>query len=62
MRSGPEDPGPEVESRQTSDYIPNLSSLARQRYDVRISVGFLLADATNTVANSFRNSKFAIID
>ena len=43
--------GRAVESRQTSDYIPNLSSLARQRYDVTISVGFLLADATNTVAN-----------
>src|SRR5215207_4882712 len=54
--------GRAVESRQTSDYIPNLSSLARERYDVTISVGFLLADATNTVANSFRNSKFAIID
>jgi basic membrane protein A and related proteins len=54
--------GRAVESRQTSDYIPNLSSLARQRYDVTISVGFLLADATNTVSNSFRNSKFAIID
>jgi basic membrane protein A len=54
--------GRAVESRQTSDYIPNLSSLARQRYDVTISVGFLLADATNTAATRFRNSKFAIID
>ena len=54
--------GRAVESRQTSDYIPNLSALARQRYDVTISVGFLLADATNTVAKSFPNSKFAIID
>ncbi|HEU4942226.1 MAG TPA: BMP family ABC transporter substrate-binding protein [Gaiellaceae bacterium] len=54
--------GRAVESRQTSDYIPNLSSLARQRYDVTISVGFLLAEATNTVATRFRNSKFAIID
>ncbi|HET9322858.1 MAG TPA: BMP family ABC transporter substrate-binding protein [Gaiellaceae bacterium] len=54
--------GRAVESRQTSDYIPNLSSLARDRYDLTISVGFLLADATNTVANQFPNSKFAIID
>ena len=54
--------GRAVESRQTSDYIPNLTSLARQRYDATISVGFLLADATNTVATRFRNSKFAIID
>jgi basic membrane protein A and related proteins len=54
--------GRAVESRQTSDYIPNLSSLARDRYDLTVSVGFLLADATNTVAQSFTGSKFAIID
>jgi basic membrane protein A len=54
--------GRAIESRQTSDYVPNLSSLARQRYDVSISVGFLLADATATAAKAFRNSRFAIID
>ncbi len=51
-----------VESRSASDYIPNLSTLARGGYDVTISVGFLLADGTNTVARQFSNSKFAIID
>jgi basic membrane protein A len=54
--------GRPVESRQTSDYVPNLASLARQGYDVTISVGFLLADATNTVAKRFPKSKFAIVD
>jgi basic membrane protein A and related proteins len=54
--------GRAVESRQTSDYIPNLSSLVRDNYDLTISVGFLLADATNTVSTQFPNSKFAIID
>jgi basic membrane protein A and related proteins len=54
--------GRAVESRQTSDYVPNLSSLARQGYDATISVGFLLADATATAAKAFPNSKFAIID
>jgi basic membrane protein A len=54
--------GRPVESRQTSDYVPNLASLARQGYDVSISVGFLLADATNTVAKRFPRSNFAIID
>jgi basic membrane protein A and related proteins len=54
--------GRAIESRQTSDYVPNLSSLARERYDVSISVGFLLADATATAAKAFPNSKFAIID
>jgi basic membrane protein A and related proteins len=51
-----------VESRQTSDYVPNLASLARGGYDVSISVGFLLAEATNTVAKRFPDSKFAIVD
>jgi basic membrane protein A len=51
-----------VESRQTSDYVPNLSTLARQDYDLTIGVGFLLAEAVNTTANRFRESNFAIID
>jgi basic membrane protein A and related proteins len=54
--------GRPVESRQTSDYVPNLASLARQGYDLSISVGFLLADGTNTVAKRFPRSNFAIID
>jgi len=54
--------GRPVESRQTSDYVPNLASLARQGYDLSISVGFLLADSTNTVSKRFKSSKFAIID
>jgi basic membrane protein A len=51
-----------IESRQPSDYVANLATLAQQRYDVAISVGFLLADATNNVAKQFPTSKFAIID
>jgi basic membrane protein A and related proteins len=54
--------GRPVESRQTSDYVPNLASLARQGYDVSISIGFLLAGATNDVAKRFPKSKFAIVD
>ena len=54
--------GRPVESRQTSDYVPNLASLARQGYDLSISVGFLLNDATNTVSKRFPQSNFAIID
>jgi basic membrane protein A and related proteins len=51
-----------VESRSSSDYVPNLASLARQGFDLSISVGFLLSDGTNTVARQFPNSRFAIID
>ena len=51
-----------VESRQTADYVPNLSTLARQGYDATIGVGFLLAEAVNTAATRFPDSNFAIID
>ena len=49
-------------SKSNADYVPNLSSLARQHYDIVIGVGFLMADAIDTVASKFPNDSFAIID
>jgi basic membrane protein A and related proteins len=49
-------------SKSNADYVPNLSSLAQQQYDLVIGVGFLMADAIGTVAKKFPNTKFAIID
>ena len=49
-------------SSKNSDYVPNLSSLAQQGYDLVIGVGFLMSDAMDTVATKFPNTKFAIID
>jgi basic membrane protein A len=49
-------------SKANSDYVPNLSTLAQQKFDLVIGVGFLMADAMNTVATKFPNTKFAIID
>jgi basic membrane protein A len=49
-------------SKSGADYIPNLSTLARQNYDLIIGVGFLMADAMDTVATKFPNTDFAIID
>ncbi|HET8605741.1 MAG TPA: BMP family ABC transporter substrate-binding protein [Gaiellaceae bacterium] len=49
-------------STSGSDYIPNLSTLARQGYQLVIGVGFLMADAIDTVATKFPNTHFAIID
>ena len=49
-------------SKSNSDYVPNLSSLAQQKEDLVIGVGFLMADAMNTVATKFPDTKFAIID
>jgi basic membrane protein A len=51
-----------ITSKANSDYVPNLSSLARQKYDLVIAVGFLMADAVDTVAERFPQTRFAIID
>jgi basic membrane protein A and related proteins len=49
-------------SKQNSDYVPNLSSLAQQKFDLVIGVGFLMGDAMNTVASKFPQTNFVIID
>jgi basic membrane protein A len=49
-------------SNKAGDYIPNLTTLAQQQYDLIVPVGFLMADATNTVATKLPDSKFAIVD
>jgi basic membrane protein A len=49
-------------SKANSDYVPNLSTLARQKYDLIVANGFLMAGATEKVAKSFPNTNFAIID
>jgi basic membrane protein A len=51
-----------AESTSPSDYIPNLSSFARQGYDMVVGVGYTEIDAMNTVASKFPNTKFAIVD
>jgi len=51
-----------VTSTKNSDYVPNLSSLARQKYDLIVANGFLMAEAVEKTATSFPTSNFAIID
>ena len=51
-----------ITSKSNSDYVPNLSSLAQQKYDLIVGVGFLMADAVDTVAKKFPTTNFAIID
>jgi basic membrane protein A and related proteins len=51
-----------IESRAAGDYVPNLSSLVRQGYDISIGVGFLMAEGVNSVARRFPDSNFAIVD
>ncbi len=50
------------ESRSTADYIPNMVKLQRVGADITVTVGFLLAEGTATVAKRFPKSKFAIVD
>ena len=54
--------GKVLTSKSDADYVPNLSSLAQQKYDLVIGVGFLMSDAMNTVATKFPDTNFAIID
>ena len=51
-----------IESASAADYIPNMSSLARDGYDLIIGVGFAQGDAIGKVAQRFPDTKFAIID
>jgi basic membrane protein A len=49
-------------SKSAADYVPNLTTLAQQKYDLIIPVGFLMADATAAVAKQVPTEKFSIID
>jgi len=50
------------QAKSTQEYVPNLSTFARQGYDLTIGVGFTEAIAIDTAATNFPNSKFAIVD
>ena len=49
-------------SKSNGDYVPNLTTLAQQQFGLSISVGFLMGDATATVAGKFPDTNFAIVD
>jgi basic membrane protein A and related proteins len=51
-----------VESKSAADYVPNMSALARQGYDLVIGVGFAQGSAIATTAAKFPGTKFAIVD
>jgi basic membrane protein A and related proteins len=51
-----------LESKSDADYIPNLSELGEQGYDLIISVGFLMTEATAEAAGAFPDVNFAIVD
>jgi basic membrane protein A and related proteins len=51
-----------VVSKSDTDYVPNLTALAKQDYDLVIAVGFLMASALEKVAARYPDTNFAIID
>jgi basic membrane protein A and related proteins len=50
------------QAKSTQDYVPNLSTFAREGYDLTIGVGFTEATAIDTTATNFPKSNFAIVD
>lgn len=51
-----------LQSKKMEDYVPNLRSLADQKYDMIWAIGFLMTDAVKEVATQYSNTKFGIID
>jgi basic membrane protein A len=51
-----------VEAKTAADYVPNMTTLARQGYDLIIGVGFAQGDAIAAAAKKFPDTNFAIVD
>ena len=51
-----------VEAKTAADYVPNMSTLARQGFDLIIGVGFAQGDAIAAAAKRFPETNFAIVD
>jgi basic membrane protein A and related proteins len=49
-------------ANSSADYVPNLTALAQQGYDLIIGVGFTEIQAMATVAKQFPKKHFAIVD
>lgn len=51
-----------LESKDETDYEPNLNSFIAEGCDIIVTVGFLLGDATQKAAEANPNTKFSIVD
>ncbi|MEW5813961.1 MAG: BMP family ABC transporter substrate-binding protein [Spirochaetota bacterium] len=49
-------------SFDAAEYEASMRAVAEAGYDIVISVGFRMVDATNTIASEFPDTKFAIVD
>jgi basic membrane protein A len=51
-----------LQSTSTADYTSNISTFLTQKCGIIVTVGFLMADATQAAAKQNPNEKFAIVD
>jgi basic membrane protein A len=51
-----------VEAKSAADYVPNMTTLARQGYALIIGVGYAQGDAVATAAKKFPDVNFAVVD
>lgn len=51
-----------IETRQPTDYDKNIEQFASAGYDVIVTVGFMLGDATKKMAEKYPKVHFAIVD
>jgi len=52
----------EAQSQSETDFLPNLDSMISEGCNLTVTVGFLLADATKSVAEANPDRNFAIVD
>ncbi len=51
-----------VQSKAQADYVPNLSSMAEEGYDLVIAAGYLFIESMEEVAPKFPDTEFFVID
>ena len=51
-----------IETQQPTDYDKNIEQFISEGYDVVITVGFMLGDATKKMAEKYPGKKFIIVD
>ena len=51
-----------LQSNTSSDYVPNINAFVGQHCGIIVTVGFLMAQATQDAAKANPNQKFAIVD
>ena len=51
-----------LQSTSQSDYVPNINTFLGQKCGIIVTVGFLMAQATETAAKENPTRQFAIVD